>query len=323
MEPSGSVSSSKMISLSWSASDGLDLAPFTGENHLSKRMRKVSFEENLRHRLRDLPRFRYREEPSHTEGILFLAVGAVAGIAAGVVLAQRYGGLGALTSRLRERFRGEAADGDFVGEDYVDGEYDEEFGGDAEELSPMEELEERVLEAYHNDPVLSERAVDIGAIDEAIIELTGWVYSAEESEHAVTVARGTPGVETVVNRLAVRAEEDRIEESAEHYKEGDDQFTEAHWEGQRVGTGRTRQGNSGQPGRHADPKVDLEDRWMNEEEAYREAADAVEGVAERRTPKGKPKGGRTDGSPVAPTGVPKADHVVNPEESPQYKEAKE
>lgn len=307
-----------MIGPSWSASDGLDLAPFCGETHPFKRMRKVSFEENLRHRLRDVPRFRYREESSSSQGIVFLAVGAVAGLAAGVVLAQHYGGLGALTSRLRERFGAEGTEGEYVGE-----EYDEEFEGDAEELSPTEELEERVLEAYHNDPVLSERAVDIGAIDEGIIELTGWVYSAEESEHAVTVARGTPGVDTVVNRLAVRAEEDRIEDSAEHYKAGDEQFTEAHWEGQRVGTGRTRQGHSGEPGRHADPKVDLEDHWMSEEEAYREAAEPVEGLAERRAPKEKPKSGRNDGSAVTPTGVPKADHVANPEESPQYKEAKE
>ncbi len=289
-------------------------------------MRKVSFEENLRHRLRDLPRFHYRDEPSHTEGLLFLAVGAVAGLAAGVVLAQKYGGLGALTSRLRDRFGGESEgseDEDFAADDYAGDEYEDEFEGGTEELSPMEELEERVLEAYHNDPVLSERAVDIGAIDEGIIELSGWVYSAEESEHAVTVARGTPGVDTVVNRLAVRAEEDRIEESVEHYTEGDDQYTEAHWEGQRVGTGRTRQGNSSDPGRHADPKVDLEDRWMSEEEAYRDSADAVEGTAERRTKKGKAVGGRNDGSPVSPTGVPKADHVTNPEAAPQVTEAKE
>ncbi|MGI8509212.1 MAG: BON domain-containing protein [Gemmatimonadaceae bacterium] len=286
-------------------------------------MRKVSFEENLRHRLHEVPRFHYRDESSSSQGILFLAVGAVAGIAAGVVLAQRYGGLGALTSALRERFGADETAAEFAGGKYVGEEYDDEFGGEPEELSPMEELEERVLEAYHNDPVLSERAVDIGAIDEAIIELTGWVYSAEEAEHAVTVARGTPGVDTVVNRLAVRVEEDRIEESAEHYKQGDDQFTEAHWEGQRVGTGRTRQGHSGEPGRHADPKVDLEDRWMSEEEAYREAADAVEGSAERRTPKEKAKGGRNDGSQATPMGVPKADHVAKPEESPQYKEAKE
>lgn len=285
-------------------------------------MRKVSFEENLRHRVRDLPRFRYRDRSSHSDGLLLLTVGAVAGIAAGVVLAQKYGGIGALTSRLRERFGAESSGDEFAADGYDGEEYDEEFASDSEDLSPLEELEERVLEAYHNDPVLSERAVDIGAIDEGIIELTGWVYSADEAEHAVTVARGTPGVDTVVNRLAVRAEEDRAEQSAEHYKEGDDQYTEAHWEGQRVGTGRTRQGNSSEPGRHADPKVDLEDRWMNEEEAYRDAAESVEGLAGRRT-KAKPKGGRSDGSPTAPSGVPKADHVMDPEDSPQVKEAKE
>jgi hypothetical protein len=270
-------------------------------------MRKLSFEENLRHRLRDMPRFRYRQERSHTEGLVMLAVGALAGFAAGAMLTQQYGGIGALASRLRERF-GAEADEDYGGE-----EYDEEYDETGEELTPLEELEERVLEAYHNDPVLSERAIDIGAIDDGIIELTGWVYAADEAEHAVTVARGTPGVDTVVNRLTVRAEEDRMEDAAERYEEGDDRFTEGHWEGNRVGTGRQRQGNSSQPGRHADPKVKLEEKWTSEPEAYREAADDVEGLAERRQRPAQ-TGGRTDGSPVAPTGVPKADHVANPEE---------
>ncbi len=276
-------------------------------------MRKLSFEENLRHRLRDLPRFRYREERSRTEGLLFLAVGAIAGIAAGAVIAQKFGGFNAITERLRGRFAGEEEEGG--DEEYEGAEYyeDDEGEDDEEELTPMEQLEERVLEAYHNDPILSERAIDIGAIDDGIIELTGWVYAASEAEHAVTVARGTPGVDTVVNRLAVRAQEDQLGDAADHYASGDDRYTEAHWEGQQVGTGRPRQGNSSQPGRHADPRVELEDRWMNEAEAYREAADNVEGLAERRTKTGR-KGGRTDGSPVAPTGVPKADHVANPEE---------
>lgn len=289
-------------------------------------MRKLSFEENLRHRLRDAPRFRYREEPSYSEGMLFLAVGAMAGVAAGVVLAQKYGGLGALTSRIRERFGSEPSTYDYAGGQYENEEEeydDDELELDDEELSPTEELEERVLEAYHNDPVLSERAIDIGAIEDGIIELTGWVYSADESEHAVTVARGTPGVDTVVNRLTVRGEEERAEDSAEHYRAGDDRYTEGQWEGLRVGTGRTRQGHSGEPGRHADPKVDLEDRWMNESEAYREAAEPVEGIAERRTKSKPPKGGRGDGSPVAPSGVPKADHVADPEDAPQVREALE
>jgi len=278
-------------------------------------MRKLSFEENLRHRLRDMPRFRYREEKSRGESALYLAIGAVAGLALGAAVAQRYGGFAAVSTRLRERL-GRELDR-HTGETYDDSnELDDDADDTMEDLSPTEELEERVLDAYHNDPVLSERAVDIGAIDEGIIELTGWVYSAEEAQHAVTVARGVPGVDTVVNRLAVRAEESRLDENAEHVAEGDDRYTEAHWEGQGIGMGRPRQGTSADPNRRRQPKAELEDRWMNEEEAYREAADPVEGLAERRARRPQ-RGGETDGSPTAPSGVPKADHVVRPADAPE------
>src|SRR6185312_15434056 len=48
-----------------------------------------------------------------------------------------------------------------------------------------EALEEHVLEAFRNDPVLSERAIDIGSLNEGVIELAGWVEDETESEHAV------------------------------------------------------------------------------------------------------------------------------------------
>ena len=279
-------------------------------------MRKLSFEENLRHRLHDLPRFRYRDERTRpSEGVILLAVGAVVGIAAGVAVAQKFGGFSALATKLRERL-GESAEEEFVAEDYDEYDEEEDDEEDDEELSPLEELEERVLEAYHNDPVLSERAIDIGAIDEGIIELTGWVYAASEAEHAVTVARGTPGVDTVLNRLTVRAEEDQLEDAAERYVAGDESLTESHWEGQGVGMGRKRQGNSSEPDRNVDPKPALEDKWMNEDEAYRSAADSVDGIAERRRKPPVHRGGRADGSAISPSGVPKADNVANPEDAP-------
>lgn len=279
-------------------------------------MRKLSFEENLRHRLHDLPRFRYRDERTRpSEGVILLAVGAAIGIAAGVAVAQKFGGFSALATRLRERL-GESTEEEFVAEDYEEYEEEDEDEEGDEELSPLEELEERVLEAYHNDPILSERAIDIGAIDEGIIELTGWVYAAGEAEHAVTVARGTPGVDTVLNRLTIRAEEDQLEDAADRYVAGDESLTEAHWEGQGVGMGRNRQGNSSEPDRNVDPKPALEDKWMNEDEAYRSAADAVEGIAERRKKPPAHRGGRSDGSAISPSGVPKADNVAKPEEAP-------
>jgi hypothetical protein len=97
---------------------------------------------------------------------------------------------------------------------------------------------------------------------------------------------------------------------------GDPSFTERHWEGQQVGTGRRRQGNSTEIDRHADPRNKLEDRSLKEDRAFMAAAEDIPDAAERRKTTKKARGGRTDGSPVAPTGVPKADHVADPENAP-------
>jgi hypothetical protein len=262
---------------------------------------------------------RYRDRDSSAAGTLLVTVGALAGLAAGILLAQRYGGLSGLSTRVRDRLGSrfgtdEAEEG---GEEmqsprgFDAPEYDE--GDDAYDDGSDEALEERVLEAFRNDPVLSERAVDIGAIGSGIIELTGWVQAEDETAHAVTVTRGVPGVVTVVNRLTVREEEERFEESGRRYESGDERATPGHWEGQGVGTGRPRQGTSADPGRHADPKPVLEDRWQREGHALRVAAEETEGLAERRTTgKEQIQGDRTGGAPVAPSGVPKGDHVADP-----------
>ena len=261
---------------------------------------------------------RYRDRDSSAAGTLLVTVGALAGLAAGVLLAQRYGGLSGLTTRVRDRlnsrFGADEVEGDemdsprgFDAPDYDDA------GGDAFDDGSDEALEERVLEAFRNDPILSERAVDIGAIGSGIIELTGWVQAEDETSHAVTVTRGVPGVATVVNRLTVREEEERFDESGRRYENGDDRATPGHWEGQGVGTGRPRQGTSADPGRHADPKPVLEDRWQREGHALRVAAEETENLAERRASgKEQMQGDRTGGSPIAPSGVPKGDHVADP-----------
>src|SRR5687768_15559638 len=246
---------------------------------------------------------RYRDDDSNTSGLLFLAAGAVLGLAAGLVVADRFGGFSALTAKLRDRVGRRR--GDDVDED-DDTEIDEED----------ETLEERVLEAFRNDPILSERAIDISAIGDGIIELTGWVHAADESTHAVTLTRGVPGVETVVNRVDVHDESDELEANRRRYESGEE-ATPGQWEGQQVGTGRRRQGSSAEFDRHADPKPELEDRWLSTEQAVRAAADETAGIAERRrSTKKQAKGDRTGGAPVAPTGVPKADHVAEPESAP-------
>jgi hypothetical protein len=260
--------------------------------------------------------FRYEDRESSSNGLLTLALGAVAGIAVGVIAAQRFGGLAGISARLRERLgQGAEIEDDYDIEDYESDELDdadEEDDGDAI-------LEERVLEAFRNDPILAERGVDIGAIGEGVIELAGWVHDESEQAHAVTVARGVPGVETVVNRMAIGEIESAYEDNARRYEAGDPELAEAHWEGQQVGIGRRRQGTSDEFDRHADPKPKLEDRWLSAGEAIREAANEEERetvTGARKTAKKSARGGRTDGSPVAPTGVPKGDHVADPESAP-------
>jgi hypothetical protein len=262
-----------------------------------------------------MSRFRYRDDDSSsTSTVLGIVAGAVAGFAVGMLVAQRVGGFSGLRSKLRRRsgatthedtMRGRYAEAD---EDFDDIE-DDELEAEAYDAG----LEDRVLEAFRNDPILSERAIDIGSISDGVIELAGWVENEDESRHAVTIARGVPGVDTVVNRIALGEEEERFEENARRFRDGDPALTEARWEGRGVGTGRRRQGTSAELDRHATPKAELEDRWQDTEEAVRDSADDIDNVAERRSrSKRTPRGDRTGGSPVAPTGVPKADHVANP-----------
>jgi len=243
--------------------------------------------------------------------VLGVLAGAVAGFAVGMLVAQRVGGFSGLKSKLR---RGDGAvptsrhARDLEEDELEEFEEDELETGDEDE-----ELEERVLEAFRNDPILAERAIDIGSISDGVIELAGWVENDEESHHAVTIARGVPGVDTVVNRIALGDEEERFAETARLAREGDASLAERHWEGQRVGTGRRRQGTSDERDRHEDPKVDLEDRWQGTDDAIRNAAEDIEGLADRRTRvKQNVRGDRTGGAPVAPSGVPKGDHVAEP-----------
>jgi len=266
---------------------------------------------------------RYRDDDSSsTTTVLGVLAGAVAGFAVGMYVAQRMGGLDGIKSRLRRRMPASGSDLEsrFTRAHGVEDEDDgfddvEEDELETEEVD--ETMEERVLDAFRNDPILSSRAIDIGSISDGVIELAGWVETEDESERAVTIARGVPGVTTVVNRIALGDEEERFEDAARRF-ETDDQAS-ARWEGQRVGTGRRRQGNSGEIDRHADPKVNLEERWLSEEAALRDAVDDVEGIAaERRRRGGKQaahRADRTGGAAVSPSGVPKADHVAEPLEA--------
>jgi hypothetical protein len=167
-----------------------------------------------------------------------VALGAAAGLALGIALADRTGGVKGLKAKIRRRRRERAQQLDAeagyaptstveasiaMAEDYA-ALYDEAPGeselaedDDSTEASIMDasadapaitsddiDLEGRVLEAFRNDPILRGRPIDIGAIGDGLIELTGWVHSPAEVAHALTLARGVPSVAHVVDRLTIR-----------------------------------------------------------------------------------------------------------------------
>jgi len=167
---------------------------------------------------------RYRDEGSSPGIILGAVVGAIAGFAAGMYLAQNAG------SRTRaeiaegadeehhERLRGTRTASAELDEDFEDAaEFeDAEYADDDYESEDFDiTLEERVLEAFRNDPILSTRAVDIGSLRTGVIELAGVVDTAQEAQHAVTIARGVPGVTTVVNRMVTGIHEPRYRETTQ------------------------------------------------------------------------------------------------------------
>ena len=189
-----------------------------------------------------MPRYRIRyEEPSSGGAFTSLVLGALAGFAVGVLVAQKSGGIKGIAAGVKRRFAelaDEASAVDTAAHPAHDSAFDEALDEDEleddlldeDDLVEVEELEvdeleddavavgaeadtddtgldvvleEEVLEAFQADPTLRERAIDISAVGDAVIELSGWVDSDAESHLAAAVARRVPGVESVVNRLAV------------------------------------------------------------------------------------------------------------------------
>jgi len=246
--------------------------------------------------------FRFHDDDSSTgTTVASVLLGAVAGFAVGMYVAQRVGGFSGLTARFRRGVgaatdEGSALPIDVAGDEFDEiedddtegvtaaSDADEEFNGMDDDGVPL--LEERVLEAFNNDPTLAERAIDIGAIGTGIIELAGWVENDDEAERAMTLAQGVPGVDTVVNRLLVDDEEEELSDTLRRASEGDPALADKGWEGQQVGTGKRRQGSSSEVDRHADPKPELEERWLSEREAVKNAAEELDDIsAERRARK--------------------------------------
>lgn len=203
-----------------------------------------------------MPRYRIRyEEPSSSGTLTNLVLGALAGFAVGVLVAQKSGGIAGIAAGVKRRLSELATDEgaaepdaltphdvgfeDDLDEDELDAvaveedvyEGDEPPASDDAEADEDDEaiaaaddadeaamrLEEDVLDAFRADRTLRDRAIDISAVGAGVIELSGWVDSDAESQQAAAVARRIPGVESVVNRLAVGNADGGVEDdAAEH-----------------------------------------------------------------------------------------------------------
>lgn len=98
----------------------------------------------------------------------------------------------------------ELEDADEYEEAEAPGDLDDDLDDDLDEDEDSA-IGLRVLEAFSHDPILAERFVEIEADDEGDVILHGRVSAAREVAHAVTIARGVPGVTRVRQRLVVRA----------------------------------------------------------------------------------------------------------------------
>lgn len=133
--------------------------------------------------------------------MLLVALGAVAGLAIGMAIADRVGGVEGLLRRTGSARQRRHRDDGLRGDERRSQPFDE-FADDESELAP-EEIEAQVLARFRDDPQLVTLNIDIGADDDGRVELTGWVPDEEALIHALAVVRGTPGVREVLNGLAI------------------------------------------------------------------------------------------------------------------------
>lgn len=226
-------------------------------------------------------------EPDNGRTALTFALGAVGGLAIGMLLSRRgvpqLPPLGQLKGDLRERARAAAGSARAVAGRLRPAR----LRRMAVEQDELTGLEDSVINAFLGDAVLCERGIDVGAISQGIIELSGSVRSADEAEHAVHVANGVDGVRTVVNRLDV--EGSKRTRSKTKVEQGEDEGVE--WTGRMVGMNQRRQGRKTE-------KLPVDESQKQQDEALRDADLAQYG--EEDIAYANPRLGASEDNPTRP-----------------------
>lgn len=211
--------------------------------------------------------FRDREVPLNAPHPVSFTMGAAGGLAIGILISRALARPRTLSDKLRER-----------------------AGTVSRRLRParlhrlsfeqeeLDQLEDMVLRRFLDDEILSERAVDIGAISAGIIELSGFVRTEAEANRAMQLANATHGVRTVVNRLELgEVHAPRPAEASDQQMEQQADSTFAHLASRTGGMGRRRQGMETDPDQRDDSQARREDALA--------AADRDQFVDEGLTPR--------------------------------------
>lgn len=147
-----------------------------------------------------------------------------------------------------------------------------------------------VAEAFQRDRALRNRSIEVDAISEGVIELTGHVRNRAEAQRAVGLAQSTTGVYTVVNRLTLDDDESHRSETQRRRSEGAPELQERHHYGMGVGMGTRRQSPDTDPDRPSDKQkiLDRELDVANVEDSPEGGPDPISGAEAVESTRVKP-----------------------------------
>jgi hypothetical protein len=128
------------------------------------------------------------EELSGAQIVLWTTFGVGTGLLAGFVLSEWMGGVTRPRVQQVARRLGQAAHG---------------------RLTPAASAR-AVDAALHAEPRLAGFSIEVVAVSRGTVELRGWVTDRPARTLAARVARAVTGIDTVINSILVRGEDDRI-----------------------------------------------------------------------------------------------------------------
>ncbi|MBX6363289.1 MAG: BON domain-containing protein [Gemmatimonadetes bacterium] len=143
-----------------------------------------------------------------------------------------------------------------------------------EEGGRLARMEDEVVDRLRADAYVAQRPIEVAALADGIIELSGTVATEWESDRAAMVAQGAAGVRTVLNRLDVSSEVERLDRARSEEAGPGTARTETHWYGVSVGTGARRQGRQTDPARR-DDRVEMIEEELDVREVVRESSEGV------------------------------------------------